>query len=265
MSARSEDIRGPRTGVSTTPASVAPALACATSDRATEKESTIAVKTFRVTLSPPEDVSDNVVNWIKKTYMNNNKFVVIEHGESGKRHLHMLLQFDQPKSKKNLRDTLWRQLIKHHPRSSPRNGLVVNTAYNMVWYTEYLRKEEDCVNVCDDFDAELFESALPDKATQAALQAAQRRKPIGAYWLDHEKRWIEFSPDNSSYESAVVYFKTRMYVTRDMEPISNLKKLRDNAYTLWAYRNKAATCDFGDTAHMKKEFDGEIIFKGTAV
>ena len=50
-----------------------------------------------------------------------------------------------------------------------------------------------------------------------------------------------------------------------MSSISNLRKLRENDYTLWAYRNKAATVYFGDTAHMKKEFDGEIIFKGTPV
>ena len=46
------------------------------------------------------------------------------------------------------------------------------------------------------FDAESFRNALPDKATQDALQSAQRCKPIGAYRLDHEKRWCERYPDN---------------------------------------------------------------------
>lgn len=261
MSARSEDIRGPRTGVSTTPASVAPALACATSDRATA----IAVKTYRVTISVKGDISDGLVKWVQKTYFDTNKYVVLEYGQNGQKHMHMLIQFEQAKQKKNLRDVLFRAIKKYHPDSNGK-ALVLNTCYNMEWYDTYLRKEDDCIDVdTDNFDAGAFESALPDKATQATLQDAQRRKPIGAYWLDHEQRWIEFSPDNTSYESAIVYFKTRMYVTRDMEPISNLKKLRDIAYTLWAYRNKAATCDFGDTAYMKKEFDGEIIFKGTAV
>ena len=42
-------------------------------------------------------------------------------------------------------------------------------------YIEYLNKESDAINVCDEFDSELFESAHPDKIIQDALQAAQRR------------------------------------------------------------------------------------------
>ena len=121
----------------------------------------------------------------------------------------------------------------------------------MEWYETYLRKEDDCEDVdTDNFDAESFRVALPDQTTQNALQDAQRRKPIGAYWIDHEKRWIERFPDNSSYESAIRYLKERMYDLRDMEPISNLKKLRDIAYTLYAYRNKSIEPDFGDIAHI---------------
>ena len=72
--------------------------------------------------------------------------------------------------------------------------------YNMEWYETYLRKEDDCEDVdTDNFDAESFRVALPDQTTQNALQDAQRRKPIGAYWIDHEKRWIERFPYDSTY------------------------------------------------------------------
>ena len=63
---------------------------------------------------------------------------------------------------------------------------------------------------------------------------------------EHEKLWIEMSPEDSSYESAIKYFKTRMYVKRDMEPITKLKEMREKAYVLWSYRNKIVCMDSGD-------------------
>jgi hypothetical protein len=52
-------------------------------------------------------------------------------------------------------------------------------------------------------------------------------------------------------------------VQRDMEPITSLRMVRKEAYFLWKYRNKVLGPDFGAIALMKKEFDGEIIFKPT--
>ena len=98
----------------------------------------------------------------------------------------MLLQFAAPKQKKDLRDVFMRFIKKHHPDAKG-CALVCNTAYNMDWYNDHLRKEEDVQNVAtDDFNVELFESTLPDKDTQDALQVAQRRRPVGAYWIHHE-------------------------------------------------------------------------------
>lgn len=62
---------------------------------------------------------------------------------------------------------------------------------------------------------------------------------IGAYWIDHEQRWINRFPEDSSYESAIRYLKERMFVLRDMEPISDPTKLRQTAFTLYGYRNKS--------------------------
>jgi len=52
-----------------------------------------------------------------------------------------------------------------------------------------------------------------------------------------------------------------MCVQRDMEPTTSLGKVREEAYFLWKYRNKAIGPDFGGIAFMKKEFDGELVFK----
>ena len=65
---------------------------------------------------------------------------------------------------------------------------------------------------------------------------------------EHEKLWIEMSPEDSSYESAIKYFKTRMYVKRDMEPSTKLKELRETANVLWSYRNQVVGMDTGDRA-----------------
>jgi hypothetical protein len=257
MSERCEDVRGPVSEVTMTESSDRSHvdLACATSDRAIE------IKTYRVTISVKGDISDGLVRWVLRTYDKENKYVVCERGQNGQRHLHMLIQFEKPKEKRHLRTAMFRAVKQHHKDSNGK-ALVINAAYDMKWFDEYLRKEYEVEHVdTDDFDAESFRNALPDKATQTALQAATRCKPIGAYWIDHEKRWIERFPYDTTYESAIRYFKERMFVLRDMEPISDPVKLRKNAYTLYAYRNKSIEPDFGDNAYMKKEYDGEIIFK----
>ena len=118
--------------------------------------------------------------------------------------MHMLIEFAEGKKKKDFRDVLYRAIREYHSDSNGK-ALALNAAYNTDWYNEYLSKEDDCENVdTDNFDAESFRLALPDQTTQNALQDAQRRRPIGAYWIDHEKRWIERYPDNSSFESTQV-------------------------------------------------------------
>lgn len=238
-------------------------LACTTSDRTT---GSIAVKTFRVTISPKGDVSDLLVKWIKKTYEDNNKYVVIEKGTSGQRHLHMLIQFEKPKQKKDLRDVLSRIIKKYHGDSILKFALVINSCYDMNWYDEYLRKEQDVEHVCtDDFDADVFRNALPDQATQDALQAATGHRPINSYWIDHERRWIEYSPNDTTYQSAIRYFNHRMCVARDMELIANNRRLSEMAYALFKFRNKAIDPDMGNMAHFEREFNGVHIFKTTPV
>ena len=230
-------------------------LACTTSDRTT----TIAVKTYRVTISPKGDVSDDVLKWVKKTYADNNKYVVVEKGTSGQRHVHMLLQFDKPKQKKDLRDVISRVIKKYHPDSILKYALVINTCYNMDWYDEYLRKEADVDNVdTDDFDPEAFRAAFPDQAAQTALQDATGRRAPYNVLADHEKRWIEWAPDNPSYESALSYLKWRINVQRDMPPMLDLRKRRQFAYCLHEFRNKCITLDQGDRQFHQKEFEGEV-------
>ena len=185
------------------PKPVALDLACATSDRS----DCLKQRAYRVTISVKGDICDGLVRWIQRTYDEYNKYIVCERGQNGQRHLHMLIEFKEKREKRNVRKPIMDKVKKFHPEIHSK-AVVVNTAYDMSWYDEYLRKEEDCENVdTDNFDAESFRLALPDQATQNALQDAQRRKPIGAYWIDHEKRWIERYPDDASYESASLGFR----------------------------------------------------------
>jgi hypothetical protein len=61
--------------------------------------------------------------------------------------------------------------------------------------------------------------------------------PVDKHMAEHKRRWIEFSEDGS-YESAIKYFKTRMYVLEDMMIIVNKRKLCQLAYALYEYRNQ---------------------------
>lgn len=225
---------------------VAPPLASATSDSATQDRGSknVDTRTFRVTLSPKEDIDPEVVKWFLKTYQKCNKYVVIETGQSGKKHLHALIQFDQIKEVKSIKDVVWRNMRKYHDTSIQKYAVVINVCYNMLWYDEYLRKEDDVENVdTDDFDAKSFRRALPDEATQTLLQSFTRHKPIGAMWAAHEERWTKFSPDDASFSSAVRYFRTRMFKDRDLEPIQDMRKFNQLAHTLTLYRNQYCDVD----------------------
>lgn len=238
-------------------------LACATSDCATgttsHTERVDGVYCYRVTLSPKGDISDALVSWFAKTYRKMNKYVVCERGKNGQRHLHALIQFPERVHKRNFQCTLQRNLKKFHPDSIGKYAVVVNACYNMEWYEEYLRKEEGVEDVdTDDFDDEQFRSALPDQATQEILQNATGRRPVGSYWLDHERRWCEYEPYDPSYESACRYFQWRMFDKRDMEPISDRRRLAQNAYTLHCYRNHAITVDEGLREYYRKQTEQYI-------
>lgn len=241
-------------------------LACATSDRATgpsgvsETGRVDGVYCYRVTLSPKGDISEEMLTWFLKTYKNENKYVVCERGKNGQRHLHALIQFEEKRHKRNLQCVLARGMKKFHPDAIGKFAVVVNACYNMEWYDEYLRKEAQVENVdTDKFDADKFKRSLPDEATQEVLQNATGRRPVGAYWADHEKRWCEYAPSDPSYESACRYFQWRMFDKRDMEPISDRRRLAQNAYTLHCYRNKSISMDEGLREYYVKQVEGSYI------
>lgn len=81
---------------------------------------------------------------------------------------------------------------------------------------------------------------------------------VSSYWIDHEKRWIKYSPDDTTYDSAIRYFNYRINVARDMEPIINHRKMREMAYFLYQFRNKLTDADAGDMAYFKRQRFGVV-------
>jgi len=202
-------------------------LACATAIGDRLSPAQLAQKCYRVTLSPHGDISDDcvkeVLQAVKKTV---NRYIVLEHGTSGKRHLHALLQYPEPRKSKNIADILWRVVKKHHPQSLQKCAVVINACFNLDWYEEYVRKEEDCIDVdTPNFDVDKFRDALPDEEAQAALQNAQGRKPTHNVLLAHKERWIKHAPDDATYVSAVSNLKRRINVNRDMQPIIDQRRI----------------------------------------
>jgi hypothetical protein len=168
--------------------------------------------------------------------------------------MHALIQFPQRKKKRMLQTTLARQMKQFHPDSMAKYAIVINAAYNMDWFREYLRKEAGVEHVdVSDFDDEQFKAGLPDEATQEMLQNNKGRSTFGAYWLAHEARWREYEPNDPSYESACRYFQWRMFAQRDMEPISDRRRLAQNAYTLHCYRNRSVEVDEGLREYYRKQ------------
>ena len=95
-----------------------------------------------------------------------NKYVVIETGTSGKRHLHALLQFDGPKQAKAIKDVVWRNMRKYHDTSLQKYAVVINVCYDMKWYEEYLRKAEIVENRHGRFRCQEFQKGSPGRGDE---------------------------------------------------------------------------------------------------
>ena len=72
-----------------------------------------------VDVSTKDDICNEFIAWILKTYQKNNKHVVCERGRNGQRHLHMLIQFEGKVKKRMFQTTLVRKMKVLHPDSEP--------------------------------------------------------------------------------------------------------------------------------------------------
>ena len=134
------------------------------------------LKAFLITVSFRTDINDECIKWIKKYLGNNAKYhyTVVEHGESGVAHLHTIFYTDEAKNGADIKNQWWKALDpKQNDDSKRKYAIKVNVCHDQTWYDEYLKKENDCTIITDEWprDETVLTSYYPDEATQKALQA----------------------------------------------------------------------------------------------
>lgn len=219
----------------------------------------VLTRAFLLTVSPRDPVTQAlqvaIVNYIKLQCQYG--YVVTENGKSGKLHLHALLVFSAHRDKKKLQENINNRIVQKNGHPCAKNGVatLVTCQYDHKWYDEYLRKEDSVHVLYDNYNREAVTSFFPEPEVQEFLQTHRRTGgPVDKHMAEHKRRWIEFSGDGS-YESAIKYLKTRMYVLEDMIIIQDKRRLTQMAYALFEYRNQIVEMNAEENSH-KGRMDG---------
>jgi len=164
--------------------------------------------------------------------------VVIEHGESGKRHLHACFIFKDSRHKAKIQSNVWDRHVKpFHPDSISRYAVKVQVCPGNDWYTEYLRKEQNVEVLATNWDPEAAKDHFPTQQVQEALQSKSKLASVAAPHI--ESRIIEWTSSEfeNSPEGALRFLRNSMYVLKNMVPISDPRKLTEKANMFYDYRN----------------------------
>lgn len=227
----------------------------------------VLTQTFLLTISPKEPVTTEcqnaVVNYARINCVY--AYVVVETGRSGKLHLHAVLIYDSHKERKKLQENITNRLVRKNGHPEAKNGLAVKVQVcpGHKWYDEYLRKESGVVVRYDNYDRDAVTAYFPTEAVQEFLQTHVRSSgAVDKHMAEHKRRWIEFSADGS-YESAIKYLKTRMYVLEDMVIIQDKRRLCQLAYALHEYRNQLVEPNAEELSHCSKMVGWNFSVPGT--
>lgn len=201
-------------------------------------------KTFLVTISVPGDVSketcEKFVSWVRKC--TEHAYVVVEHGESDRRHLHACLIYKEPTQRRKIQENVWARYVKpYHSDAIGAVAVKVQVMPGHKWYDEYLQKECDKDVLVDTYDREKITDYFPSVAVQERLQTiSAASKTAAPHILKDVTAWEATQFDNTAL-GALEYLRHRMFVARDMIPIADDRKLTDKAYVYWSYRNGVVT------------------------
>lgn len=216
-------------------------------------------KTFLLTISVKGDLSlesqESVLKWVRKNTLMN--YVVIEHGESGKRHLHAVLVFKEPRLGKKLHENLWDRHVKpFHADSIGKYAVKVQVCPGNDWYNTYLKKESGVEVLSSNYDPDAAESYFPTRATQEVLMEPRVSKGVACLHLELDvKSWAESAFTNEP-SGALCYLKHRMNVLKNMIPIADKRKLAEKAQMYWEYRNGIVTPTERELFLLKQLNDG---------
>jgi len=204
------------------------------------KEVLLETKSFLLTVSVPGDISEGcikqLVSYIKKATIH--AYVVTELGESDRLHLHAVLVYKDPMLARKIRENVWDRFIKkHHPDAKGSIAVKVQVCPGHKWYDEYLQKEGSKTVHLDTYDREKVTDYFPTIAVQEALQTKSAISRSAAPHITRDvELWAQSVFENNCV-GALNYLKHRMFVLRDMIPISDKRKLCDKAYMYYEYRN----------------------------
>ena len=167
--------------------------------------------------------------------------------------LHAYVQYRQPIQLATLKENIKKVVIKYHNPELDDSILSVMMKTNCCYTCkDYLGKYPDTINVHgDDFDSDLFEKQLPDEEMQALLQAAVPNRVITVMWANHEEKWRELSPDDLSADSCFRYLTHRFYIAKDMDPVSDPRKLQQLVAGIFRYTHKIRNATRQQTAFLE--------------
>jgi len=201
------------------------------------------------------ETQDGVTAWIRKNSLMH--YIVIETGEAGRRHLHALLVFKDPRDPRKIKDNVFNRFVKtHHPDSLARIAVKVQVCPGPKWYDEYLQKESTRELISNTWDADLACQYYPSAAIQETLVAKSKLKGVACPWLIEDiSTWTGSTFENTP-EGALMYLKHRMFVLRNLVPISDPRKRTEKALMYWECRNGVVSPSERELWLLKQLQDG---------
>jgi len=215
-----------------------------------EEKPNLAQKTYFTTIRAktdidPKCVAELVATFKKQKNIKQFQLVVEKQGKNGPctQHVHAYLHYTSPTQLATVKKTIKTIVTKYHNHeldgSMNKAMMVTNTCFV---YKDYNVKYDDTKihhgGTAAEWDAELFENDMPDEDMQAKLQAAVTTRDITTLWAKHEELWRLHSPDDLSPESCYRYLTHRFYEARDLDPVSDHRKLQQLVAGIFRYTHR---------------------------
>jgi len=218
-------------------------------------------RAFLLTVSTKGDISPECIKALASHFCKTTDYayVVTEHGDTGKLHLHAVLLYKDPRHSKKLHENIWDRYVKpHHPDSIGKVAVKVQVCPGNKWYDDYLKKETDCTVVMDSYDREAAESYFPSPEVQEVLMAAGNRKSVSSscnqWWDKHVAAWIE-SPFTNTPDGALCYMK-QCWRNGTSPIIKDPRHSTHVARALYEHRNVIVTCTERELFLLKQLEEG---------
>jgi len=223
-------------------------------------QESLPTRAFLLTISVKGDLSpecqEELVHWIKKNTVFH--YIVIEHGQSGlHRHMHACFVFKTPRDPRKLKGNVWTRFVqKHHTDSIARHAVKLQVMPGPDWYNTYLKKESGVEVLSDTWEPESAEDYYPTVAIQEALMAKSKLAGVACPWLDEDTITWSLSTYENTPVGALQYLKDRMFVKKNLVPISDKRKLTEKALLYWEYRNQVISPSEREIFLLKQLQDG---------